>query len=84
MTVYKIKESSNEISNFPPCVCVYQNDYKKFSMIEVNTGYYKGSIKMISKIYNSYDELQKNFNTLSTVYPILHNYVIYNDVSYTL
>ena len=52
-------------------------------MIEINTGYYKGSIKPISKIYNSYDELVKNFDPNSTNYKILKNYIIYNDIGYS-
>lgn len=80
MNIYKIKESELSSIHFPRCVCVY-NCNNKFSMIEVNTDRYKGSIKMISNTYNTYDEIKKSFKLSDTIYPILFNYIIYDNIS---
>lgn len=67
---------------FPVCVCPYKNK-DSYTMVEINTGYYKGSIKSITKAYPSYDKLmysyKRDYNNQS-VYPYLNNHIIYNDV----
>ena len=81
MNIHKIKETSLSSANFPECICVYQASDNKFFMIEVNTGRHKGSIKLISDSYASYKELKTSFDTTSVIYPVLFNYIIYNDIT---
>ena len=81
MKIYKIKESELSSLQFPICVCVYQYNHKSFSMVEINTGLHKGSIKVVSDIYSSYDELKKSYNIYNTHYPILFDHIIYNNIS---
>ena len=68
---------------FPTCVCPYKNR-DSYMMVEVNTGYHKGSIKPITKAYPSYNKLmysyQRNHKNQS-VYPYLQNHIIYNDIT---
>jgi hypothetical protein len=80
MNIHKIKETELVSANFPECVCIYQYSANNFSMVEVNTGRHKGSIKVISNRYNSYKELKTLFNKSNTIYPVLFNYIIYNDI----
>lgn len=84
MNIYKINETDFRHQYFPTCVCVYQYNNCKYSMAEINTDLYKQSIKIISKIYNTYDELIKSFDINNTIYPVLFNHIIYNDISSTL
>jgi hypothetical protein len=80
MNLYKIKETELYKNHFPVCVCIYQNIKKKYCMAEINTGLYKGTIKIISDTYNTYDELKNNYNTNNTNYPVLFNHIIYNNL----
>ena len=77
----KIGDSQVANSHFPVCVCPYQASNNSFMMVEVNTGYHKGSLKPISQSFSSYTELMNNFNIHSTFYPVLHNHLIFNDIS---
>ncbi len=73
-----IKDS--EIANLPTSLCVYQNK-KTYLMVEVNTGYPKGSylLKVISKPYRSIGKLLNDKKVEASSYPLLQNCIIYND-----
>lgn len=75
----RIKDSMVGSSNFPPCICLYQNIQNGYMMVEVNTGYHKGSLKSITQSYSSYQQLIENFDQSKQHYPFLNNYIIYND-----
>ena len=74
-----IKDSEVGNLNMPISLCVFQNENKYF-LVEVNTGYQKGSMKVISGHYHSVEELlRENKNTIKNSYPLLQNHIIYND-----
>jgi hypothetical protein len=70
-----IKDYDVARSYFPTCVCPYKNG-DSFMMVEVNTGIFKGSLKPISQVFRSFDEMYTFYDRSSTVYPILWNYLI--------
>lgn len=80
MNISIIKETDLYKLNFPACVCVYKNNKKRYSMAEINTGLYKSSIKIISNIYNTYDELKKSYDINDTNYPVIFDYIIYSNL----
>jgi len=75
-----IKESEVDRFMFPACVCPYRNR-NQYMMVEINTGTNGGISKSISSNYDSYNDLIKKFNRNDTCYPILENYLIYNDLN---
>ena len=76
--IIKIGDSKVGDLHFPACICPYQNK-GSYTMVEVNTGSYKGSIKYISQEYRSYQTLVQNFDMKGSSLPFLKNYIIYND-----
>ena len=74
-----IKDSEIGKHILPIYVCPYKNG-NKYMMVEVNTGNHKGSIIPITKTFNSLDNLLKSFNKSQTVYPVLFDHIIYNDL----
>lgn len=74
-----IKDSEVKDLNIPTSMCVFQNKDKYF-MVEVNTGNYKGSIKVISGPYTDYGKLlNDNHRMKFSSYPLLQNHIIYNE-----
>jgi len=79
-SIIYIKDSELQNMIMPSCICIYKNGHK-YSLVEVNTGSYKNSIKPLTKCYDKIDEIigiiENNHNQL--IYPLLKNHIIYND-----
>ena len=75
-----IKESELGNLNFPTCICPYKNR-DSYMLVEVNTGSYKGSLKLVSDFYSSLDELYKNMDSSNYCYPLLGGHLIFNDIT---
>lgn len=80
IVMQKIRDSELGNINFPVCVCPYENN-GKFMMVEVNTGYRKGSIKPITKPYDNIIDLFLNFDSGKTDLKYLSDVLIYNNIS---
>lgn len=65
--------------HFPACTCIYKN-INTYTVVEVNTGLYIGSMKPITKIYQSIDDLLIEFANTQSSYPFLEKYIIVNDM----
>jgi len=77
-SLIQIKDSEVGNSNFPECVCAYRNG-STYLMVEVNTGLSVGSMKAVSLGYRSIEEMRQSYDNSKSMYPILKNYLIYND-----
>ena len=73
-----IKDSELGNLNIPASLCIFQNN-NAYSLVEINTGYDNGSIKVISRSYKSIKELQDAKIIIKNPYPFLQNHIIYND-----
>lgn len=62
---------------FPKCTCIYTNN-DKYMLAEINTGYRKGSIKVITPMYSSVKSLMDNHTKKIYNPPFLKNHIIYN------
>jgi hypothetical protein len=63
----------------PICISLYENN-DSYIIVEVNTGTYKGSIKVISLKYSKIDDVMKDPNIFTSGYLFLRNHIIYNDM----
>jgi len=77
-----VKDYDVSKSKFPSCVCVYQNGIKHYCLAEINTGYYSGSIKIISEAFNDLSQTESIYASISSREPLLRGHIIYNDRSH--
>jgi hypothetical protein len=78
--INRIKDADVPISNFPTCVCVYQNGRDSYHLVEINTGAHIGSIKSIPDTrFSKLSDVDSIYSKLSPTYPLLKNYVVYNE-----
>lgn len=74
----RIKDSEVANSHFPECLCAYQNG-STFMMVEVNTGLRIGSLKPVSKVYHSIEDMRRSYDISKSIYPVIEDHLIYND-----